>query len=405
MQQEAGKALHTYAILERDFTEKFEAATGDALERADALEEALNAMRTERIALLAELEAAEDNLKAREDELAEQALAFQALHEERREEAEALKDAKQEARSARGQLAALQAVNRELESRLAQTLETADRLRSRVDSLESALRASVQHNAEQEDVLLRWQELAETTQEEAGMLRSKLTALELELVAREGELVSLRDRAERSGADSKAEGPAHSSEHDAQATAEDRRSEEGKALDAALAGLQQQQEQILWYKTSLHAAENQLRAAQQGTLKLEQQVAEAEEAATAAAALAEKWKERLGHVSDLLYESEKKVKAFEDGEVPSRAAVRRQLEEREARVKPLVSNQRRLEDELATAARQLKELQEQLEARNRSLAEMRVEIEQRQRDAENIRAQARLRIRQLRQELADARKR
>lgn len=405
MQQEAGQALYARAILEREFMAKVEAAAGDAVERADALEEATRALRAERLTLVAALDEAADALQGREDELAEQALALQRLQENRREDATALADAQRRARLAAEQLVALEAVNRELESRLAQTLEQAERLRSRVDSLESALRASVQHNAEQEDALLRWQELADTTQEEVGTLRSRLAALELDLIARDAELTDLRTQEETVTGQDGGGDSAPSAHLAPEGVPSDLRTEEGKALDAALASLQQQQEQILWYKTSMRAAENQLQEAQQRIVALQEQLRLAEEEAATAAALAEKWKERVGHISDLLYASEEKVKALETGGPQSAAALRHQLEERDARVAALESSQRQLEEDLAAATQQLDQMQAQLRARETSLAEMRAEIEQRARDVENVRAQARIRIRQLREELARARKR
>src|SRR5690606_25819485 len=50
---------------------------------------------------------------------------------------------------------------RDLEQRLTVALGQAEKLSGRVESLEGALQASVQHGVDQEEALVRWQELAE----------------------------------------------------------------------------------------------------------------------------------------------------------------------------------------------------------------------------------------------------
>lgn len=132
----------------------------------------------------------------------------------------------------------------------------------RVESLERALQASVEHNAEQEEALLRWQELAQATQEQVRCLEDRLEQVREQLVAEE---------------------------------------------EAA----QDRDDQILWYRVSLSVTQERLRASRAALQQKEKRLQTVRRDLARQRTLANTWKARVGRLSELLYESIQRVKENE----------------------------------------------------------------------------------------------
>lgn len=146
---------------------------------------------------------------------------------------------------------------------LERTNQNNDQLSQQLRRLESQLQASHQHTTEQEDALLHWQELAETTQiqlkklekqqetrqrqlEESGLstnkLREKNSRLEYEWQRTLMELNDLRDRIPE----------------DSVAELQDALAESQQTLRSLNAIIADSDEQLLWYKANLKTAQHAL---------------------------------------------------------------------------------------------------------------------------------------------------
>jgi chromosome segregation ATPase len=235
-------------------------------------------------------------------------------------------------------VAALQAAGQELRAGIGELLaakETAEAqqlasrqevgvLLDRASSLEAALQASVQHSSEQEQSLLRWQQLADDTAAQVQMLQEEVTSLRGQLEAAEAELDGLRlRRLQQEEEGQKAEAGLQEKEAALQQQAERFRQTDGalkdalaeieelrrshgtgalgsarelirtreqvSALDEELAAAQEvsrqlaealaladdtaeaQREQLLWYKVNQDSSSQELDRARQQALQAEEQ--------------------------------------------------------------------------------------------------------------------------------------
>jgi chromosome segregation ATPase len=235
-------------------------------------------------------------------------------------------------------VAALQAAGQELRTGIGELLaakETAEAqqlasrqevgvLLDRASSLEAALQASVQHSSEQEQSLLRWQQLADDTAAQVQMLQEEVTSLRGQLEAAEAELDGLRlRRLQQEEEGQKAEAGLQEKEAALQQQAERFRQTDGalkdalaeieelrrshgtgalgsarelirtreqvSALDEELAAAQEvsrqlaealaladdtaeaQREQLLWYKVNQDSSSQELDRARQQALQAEEQ--------------------------------------------------------------------------------------------------------------------------------------
>lgn len=190
LQIETATALVARAELEESFENRVVEIAGETLAEATHLREQVATSRSEVVALQMRLDEVQGLLQQREDQNAQQAkelAAVRVLLAERaaaQDELQALFDAQNLA------LEEAQASKNWVDEQLAASNERADRLAERVNNLESALQASLQHSAEQEDSLLRWQELAEVTEKRANELGQELDNVKLQLTE-SGRMVEL----------------------------------------------------------------------------------------------------------------------------------------------------------------------------------------------------------------------
>jgi chromosome segregation ATPase/cytoskeletal protein CcmA (bactofilin family) len=304
---------------------------------------------------------------------------------------------------------------RDLEQQLSTALGQREELSGRVESLESALQASVQHGADQEEALVRWQELAESTRADAAALESEVDRLNSQLRDRNEDvrrlqqtLAALQEEQRRA--------EAAQPEKDSEVTRlETRLVQLEHLLEDAQNEAQEQHDQILWYRTSLTAIEEQLQAAQSQLKVREESVAAMEQEVENQRALAEKWQNRAGHLSELLYDATKQLKELDDrlqlDETPQTEPVagsetlRQQLREREAQVESLELEVARYHKELESQGRRLAEARAELADSHLSLERMREQLRLRGEEVEKIKRLASSRIRKLEAALAQVERR
>lgn len=182
LQAEAGAALAARAELEYSFDTRLTEIVGATAARATALEKASKSTVEELMSVsqkLGETQALSqtqlEQIQRSNDELA---LTHKLLQEKTGEWEELTAVYTQQS----ADYEQLQTKKAELDIAFYAKVQEADDYAERVTNLETALQSNLQHSAEQEDSLVRWQELGETRQKRIDELESEmeLTAFKLE---------------------------------------------------------------------------------------------------------------------------------------------------------------------------------------------------------------------------------
>ncbi len=181
LQAEAGAALAARAELERSFDTRLTEIVGATSARATALDKEVGALRENLAAVSQELSEAQALSKTQVEQIerANHELGLtHTLLNEKTEEWEELTAVYEQLLADHEQL---QSNRNRLDIALHEKTIEVDELLERTTSLETALQSSLQHSSEQEDALVRWQELSETCQERANTLESELSAVSFKL--------------------------------------------------------------------------------------------------------------------------------------------------------------------------------------------------------------------------------
>ena len=316
LQLEAGAAIAAYAALEKQFESRLTEEAGAAFNQAKTLTQVLAEARAQITILQKRLDDAQHTVEAQEARLETQEMTLTEASElENRLQAH-LTTAYEKQSQLGDELEMLQKAKEEKDMALAQAQQEIDELNGRVHILETTLQDSIQHSAEQEDGLIHWQKLAETTQSQlaalekeqkiierqleesaavTGKLREKNSRLEFEWQQTLSEMDELRNRI-----------PDHTMEEMQYALAD------AKQQNAALKNIVDEfEEQALWHKVNLDTVQRSLEqsrqiAVQQETL-LEEAQANLAEKETAVA----KWKTAVEQMAERMQEQEQKTLSFE----------------------------------------------------------------------------------------------
>jgi chromosome segregation ATPase len=355
--------------LERSFDERVaEVAHGTHL-RVRELDAALSdrkreleLVRHQQAERAAELALLEESAQRQSQELA----GVRALLQQR---AEALRQAEQTVAAGNAQITELQANNALLQEQLSGTLPPLELLRGRVESLESALQASVQRNAEQVEAQIRWQELAEASREKAAELETELERAQQKLgVARQlnDELKEKLEREQEARAEL-----AQTALKDGNSTADVfvRNARLEAEVEVAQKDIAALEEQLAWARLSAETTAAKLLArveeetAAQTTVR--EQLAEASALVQAYLEQAENWKANVGRLTELLYEAEQQIK--------------RQAAELDSRLSQVASVRAQHEKLQQASSRQVAKLRAELESKERQLQELASRLERQRR--------------------------
>lgn len=190
LQQQTAVALAARAELEQTFDQRLADMAGDANQRAAKLEEQATLTREELDQLRPELDRLRTELDERDNHISQQAaelLVARSLLAERQRELDLLAETHTDKLAALDALAAEKtAVDTDLDASRAEI----DTLHERQRNLEGALQASLQHTAELDESLVRWQELAETMETRVAELEKEAETLRLQV----SESASVTDR-------------------------------------------------------------------------------------------------------------------------------------------------------------------------------------------------------------------
>lgn len=174
LQTETAVALAARTELEESFDQRLSEIAGDAANQVTLLRENLKASQTQLTQVQQEADALTELLQTREAQIKRQSdelLNTQDLLAQTTETLEEIQTAYAQKEEA---FAQLQAAKTGADTHLEEALNHVDTLTGRVHNIETALQASLSHSSDQEDALIRWQELAESTEKRADELQIEL---------------------------------------------------------------------------------------------------------------------------------------------------------------------------------------------------------------------------------------
>ena len=180
LQMESAAALAARDELERAFDKRLSETAGEATARAASLHEELSKLRLELTALREERDESREELRERTAQVERQAneiIMARDLLTERTEEFESLQ---QQHTTTLEELADLLQAKNSLDHEMVAANKQVDVLTDRLRSIESALQNSLQHASEQEESLIRWQELAEVTEGKVETLQLEVANLKFQ---------------------------------------------------------------------------------------------------------------------------------------------------------------------------------------------------------------------------------
>lgn len=270
LQLELATALASRYEMEQDFEKRLTEMAGEAYGKINALTEQLTAVRGELTSQKRGLDETQETIRQQKTQIDRQSNELTIARElmtDQNQELSELRDLYNELRQKHVVLtaekaevdAALETINKENES-----------YAQRLDSLETVHRHNLQYQADQEDSLMRWQELAEVKEKRAAELETQLQKMQFQLEESATTINLLREQ--RHDLDEELE----------KALAELRGLQESKTrplvdaavlaeltnritqLETELADAEQEYlEQLIWYKASLESTRSELEAARE----------------------------------------------------------------------------------------------------------------------------------------------
>jgi chromosome segregation ATPase len=380
LRHEAATAKTARAELEHTFEKRLSDVAGETAARVVTLSEQLAATQADLTTAQETVARLESNLSARQDQIEQQTeelTTTRALLEERSAVLTSLQEEYDRQSSAYQQLVTSY---KELELNHLAAQQKIDQLNKKIKSTESALQDNLQHSAEQEAALIRWQELAEDYQKQIGelenqlenngfqieeqsrvieMLRAQRDQLEAEWETAQEELDLLRNR------DTKPLTREELENERSLAEAYEATQLELARLQTAVSQLSHYEDNVMWYQVDLETARAELQETRAVVGKQETRLATLqEELETAHAEIEAKQQEidrlneRLEHQTNHAHAQEQKL-----NEMQAR------IEEIEAD-KTVEKSQRQLRLQLEAAEMELERHLSETAAQGQHLAEI-----------------------------------
>lgn len=174
VQMELAATMAARRELEQDFEKRLTEMAGEAYGKIHALTDQLTAVRSELAQQKRLLDEAQETLRQQKTQVERQTNELSVARELMTDQNQELGELRDLFNGLRQRHAILQAEKAEIDQALETTLKEKDALEARAASLETAHKGSLQYQVEQEDSLLRWQELAEITEKRAAELETQL---------------------------------------------------------------------------------------------------------------------------------------------------------------------------------------------------------------------------------------
>ena len=288
LQAEAAMALAARAELEQDFQRRLTELAGESTNTIASLKQELTELRTELTAKQTQLDEAQEALRHRKSQVERQANELAIARDLMTEQNDDLTNLRQQHTQLQNTHTQLQTEKTAVSDELETAVREINTLRDRIHSLEVAHKASLMHTSEQEESLIRWQELAEITEKKAADLEGELDKLRQQM--EENSAVLEMQREQRRATETELENVlneltelrAETAEPLAKAQQLVEAEERIAALEAELADAEHAHfERVLWYKAELEASQSAATAAEKTVAEQAEKLADLEASLTA----------------------------------------------------------------------------------------------------------------------------
>lgn len=461
LQAEAAVAITARLELERSFGSRVDEVAGESLSESARLRDEVSIFREERTALQDHIEALEGQIARHEEMFETKSAELSAVQGLLDDKAAALDELQSVFEQQNLKTTSYEASRLELEKKLAQQTKRSEELTERAANLESALQGSLQHTAEQEEALIRWQELAEITDSRAKTLEDELEAVKLQL-KESNQVVDMlrtqRDKLEKewdkankdlmevaqdrafikADLDKKTEAlvileKERAKLHDSldglykryesqppeyelvlekleMATANNADLKE--RLHKAEREMQDYHEQWLWTKASLDTAYSELDALRLSVDQYEEKIQILNDKLTEQAVNIEHWKTNVGRMTNLLFEAQSRAKTLEEAAQQSKGqavqeehmgALQNEIRKQQHQIEAYEAEVTHIHEEIEKQRQRLAENQANLVEREIALAQARETAVRQAAQLEQIKRLAGKRIQNLETELNETR--
>ncbi|MCP4419461.1 MAG: hypothetical protein GY805_22850 [Chloroflexi bacterium] len=286
LQSETAVALAARAELEQDFQRRLTELAGESTSTIASLKQELTELRTELATKQTQLDEAQEAVRHRKSQVERQTNELgiaRDLMTEQNDDLTTLRQQHNKLQSNHTQLTSEKtAVDKELETAVREISTLSDR----IHSLEVAHKASLTHTSDQEESLIRWQELAEITEKRANDLDTELQKAELQREESSNTISLLREQ--RQAIEKELEKTVDalnalqekSAEPLATAAALTSAQSRVSELEAELADAEHAHfERVLWYKAELETNQAATATAQEEIAKLTEKLTQMEKTA------------------------------------------------------------------------------------------------------------------------------
>ncbi|MCP4358817.1 MAG: hypothetical protein GY796_12430 [Chloroflexi bacterium] len=270
LQAELATTLAARHEMEQEFERRLTEKAGEARSKISILTTQITTVRTELTGQKKQLDETQETLRQQKSQIERQTNELTVSRDLMSDQNQELSELRDLYTTLRQQHQELDTEKTAVDTSLEERNKQVDSLHARNESLEIAHRASLQYTSEQDDSLMRWQELAEVTEKKAAELETQMQQAELQLEESANTIQILRKQ--RQATDAELE----------KALAELRNIQESKterlvssqALTEAVERIaqlkskaadkeQEYLEQIIWYKASLGTSRSELEQARE----------------------------------------------------------------------------------------------------------------------------------------------
>ena len=383
LQSEAAVALAARAELEQDFQRRLTELAGESTSTIANLKQELTELRTELTTKQTQLDEAQEALRHRKSQVERQTNELGIARDLMTEQNEELTTLRQQHTQLQSDHTQLQEEKTAVADELETAVQEINTLRDRIHSLEVAHKASLVHTSDQEDSLIRWQELAEITEKRANDLESELEKIQLQVEESSNTIDLLREQrraaekelekavAELNSKDGQNAQPLVTSEKMAEAEARI------SSLEAELADAEHAHfERVLWYKAELEASQAALATAQKEAAEQAERLVQLEKSVQSQQETATEWQTAVSQAQSMLEAKQAEWNKLHEKLVEENMGLRTVVQEQKMRLEASENELNHYLNEATTQGHHLAEIQARLVERELQLKQAIAQLKQ-----------------------------
>lgn len=409
LQTEVAAARAARAELEHSFDKRLSEVAGDASGKIASLSNQLEQTSIELTAVQDNISAAEKTIRNRDAQIERQQNELELSRDLINEQSTELEQLRQTKSNLSRQFQQLQEEKEQLDQTLQRKLQLLENQADRIHSIETAMQSSLQHSSDLEESLVRWQELAEVTENRVEELEKELANKQFQLE----ESSKLVEMIQQQKQQIEGEWQKLHSELESTRNMPTQPLQEGKVsaineeilvkataqvtqLEAELENLAQERAaQILWYRTNLEISMAELESVRQQALSKETALASLQTYLIAQEKETEKWQTAVSTLQSKFEKRHQKWQQWQQQVKEEMATLKDGLQQKEHQLAASEDDLRFHLQEIEKQGERLAQTQATLTERELQLKQARKVIEKQNQAIKNMRTQTEAYIRKL----------